>query len=138
MGMGIFLSIIMVLTIFNIGYYVMYPDTIFSLGISLVTSFIGIGIVVGVLSGFSAFSVSLSDTSQRLILIILTLVNLLFQITIPLSEDFNIPVGLGLLSNLFTVFAVNDVAYLGWVFCTIMGVLALVSGLQMVVGVGEG
>lgn len=138
MGMGIFLSIVMILSIFNIGYYIMYPDTIFSLGISAITSFIGIGIIVAVLSGFSAFSVSLSDASQRLILIVLTLVNLLFQITIPLSEDFNIPIGLGLLSNLFNVFAINDVAYLGWIFCTIMGILALVSGLQMVVGVGEG
>lgn len=138
MGMGIFLSIVMILSIFNIGYYIMYPDTIFSLGISAITSFIGIGIIVGVLSGFSAFSVSLSDASQRLILIVLTLVNLLFQIIIPLSEDFNIPIGLGLLSNLFNVFAINDVAYLGWIFCTIMGILALVSGLQMVVGVGEG
>jgi len=138
MAMGIFLSVIMVLVIFNIGYYAIYPDTIQLLGVSIILSFATAGLIIGVISGVEVLGSGISDTAQRIIFIVVILLNMLFQIDIPIGEGITIPVGLGLLSNVLEVFVTNDAYLVGYAICTILGVLALVSGLQMAVGAGDG
>jgi hypothetical protein len=138
MGMGIFLSVIMVLVIFNFGYWAIYPTTMTFIGLSALTAFVTTGLAIGVISGISAFTVAISDTAQKIIFVIVLLVNILFQITLPLGESFDFPIGLGLLTNVFNVFASSDAMLIGYIITTILGVLAMVSGLQMAVGAGDG
>ena len=143
MGMGLFLSVLMVLSIFNIGYCIICPTQTLSVGIGVITGFLAIVIPIGILSGFSALTVSLSDKAQQLLFVTIALINILFQIQIPINTPVGfslpaIPIGMGLLSNMFLVFAQNDAMGLGFIICTILGLLALFSGLQMASGTAYG
>lgn len=138
MAMGVFLSVIMVLVIFNIGYYAIYPETVELLGVSVILTFATAGLAIGVISGVEVLGSGISDTAQRIIFIVVILLNLLFQIDIPIGEGIEIPLGLGLLSHVLEVFVLNDAYMIGYAVTTILGILALVTGLQMAVGAGEG
>lgn len=138
MGMGIFLSVLMVLFVFNVGYYVIYPDSVELVGISVLTTFITTGLAIGIISGISAFTIEISDTAQKIIFVVVLLVNIMFQIVLPFGDLYELPLGLGLLTNVFNVFALNDALLIGYVISSILGILALVSGLQMAVGEGDG
>jgi len=138
MGMGIFLSVMMVLTIFNLGYYMIYPTTVTFIGLSVLTTFITTGLAVGIISGIQIMGSGISDTAQKIVFVIIILVNIMFQIVLPLPDLGELPIGLGLLSNIYNVFAVNDVWFIGFAISTILGILAMVSGLQMAVGEGDG
>lgn len=136
-GMGIFSSVIIILGIFNIGYCFIYPNEVMIIGIGAITGFAVTVLAIGILSGITIFSSGLSTTSQTVLFVTVALLNILFQFTVPV-DDYTIPIGLGLLQNVYEVFLIYDFWGIGFIICTILGLLALVSGLMMASGSGAG
>ena len=124
-----------VLILFNLGYVWMYPDTATQIGFGFITGFITTVLAVGVLSGVQVFGSGLSDETIKIIFVVASILNLMFQFTIPLV---NVPIGLGLMNNAYNVFVtgttVSIMGYFGFAIILIMSILVLVSGLMIAVG----
>jgi hypothetical protein len=142
MGMGIFISVITILVIFNAGCYMVNPVSYPLLDINTFISYIVSVVAIACIVGISALTFSLSDNAQRLIFVSLGLIDLLFQIKLSLPDipGYNfptVPLGLGLISTPFSIFMVSDFLHIGLIVTLVLGVLSIVSGLEMAMGVSD-
>ena len=141
MGVGVFSTILIILVIFNIGCSMVNPTVYPMINIYTIVMFITTVVAIACIVGVSALTFSLSENAQRLIFVTLGLIALLFQVTlsVPSTPGYSlpsIPVGLGLITIPFNIFIVNDFLNIGLITTLILGVLAIISGLEMAMGVG--
>jgi hypothetical protein len=148
---GIFFRSLIVMIIFEIGYYLVNINAIWMLGLGAITSLILIGLIVGIVAGISALTVGLSDTSVRIAFIASTIISLFMQVEIPLSwfgtigdavKPFTggdvLPLGIGLLyPNITSVFITANTDILsifGLIIVSVIMLITVVSGILIAVG----
>jgi hypothetical protein len=148
---GIFFSSLLVMLIFEVGYYLMNLKTVWSLGVSAITSFLLIGLTVGIVAGISALTVGLSDVSIRIAFIASTIITLFFRFEIPISWlgivgdaiKFNLgidslPLGIGLLypniTSIFITANTDILSIFGLMIVSIVMLITVVSGVLIAVG----
>jgi hypothetical protein len=150
----LFFSCLVILIIFNVGYFFINPDAGFSMLLGTVTGFIvsavPLVILAGIQLGAVTFSFSLSDVAVRFIAIFSVLTPLLISINLPLgSVGFSgiaasyifggktVPLGLGLLTNMYNAFLVNDLWGIGIILTSIIGMLTLISAFMIAIAQGD-
>lgn len=141
---GIFFSCVSVLLLFQGFYLLINPSATWSFGIGAILGFAGTAIIIGVLSGITALTVGVGETSIRILFITSAVLNLMFQFTVDVwigPYHPVIPVGMGILYptawNIFSVNTGDFLGYLGFIFITGMAILVLICGLLMGAGSGE-
>lgn len=99
-------------------------------------------ILAGIHIGALTFDISLSDVTVRFIAVFSVLIPLLISIDLPLNMVgiagigasylfglHSIPIGIGLLTNMYNIFLINDMWGIGIILTSIIGMLMLVSAL---------
>jgi hypothetical protein len=147
----VFFSSLVIMLIFEIGYYMMNLTTVWMLGVGVITTILTIGLTVGIVAGISALTVGMNDTSVRIAFMASTIIGVLFRFEIPLSwfgivgdtiKFFfgfdTIPMGIGLLyPNLTSIFIVtgNDIlSIFGLMIVSSLMLITIVSGLMIAAG----
>lgn len=137
---GVFVILMVVLLVFNFAYVSVSGDASGVLTNMAIGGVLGIVIplvVVAILSGTNVVASGLNPASTQLIFGVGVLLGLLFQISFTIAT-FEITLGMGLLTNVFNVFA-SDVGYGVPFFVTaILGISLFVSGLLTFSGGGGG
>jgi hypothetical protein len=160
---SIFLSCIIILTIFEIGYYLITPSAIWSLELGAISSVIVIGISVGLVAGLNIAASGENGFGARLIFISATLFCILFQFTIPQSvadvsgpntlsntlaglgfsgykftSTSPIPVGIGLfypnMTNIFINGLTDPLSIFGLIIMSTLMFITLITGLMIAAG----
>ena len=137
---SVFFGILVILTLFN-GYVAMidvnYVNTLTTA--ILTTAVSGLAIIVVAL-GFQ-FSIvdtgwSFSETSISFIIKVSMILSLLFRIDLPVVGSNPLPLGIGLYTTVYNVFATNDIFGYGNILIYITGILCFMSGMIMVADTG--
>jgi len=144
-----FIALMTGLLIFNFIYFSLTGNVMqFLLNISIGTliTLIISAVVFSILSSISVVveflasgaAVSMNPMGTRIIFGISVMLGLLFQIKIPLftmgTTTFDLPIGVGLLSNVFNVFSISDLYGIPFFMVCIIGIILIVSGFQMMLG----
>jgi len=140
----LFFGCLIILIVFNVGYYFINPDTGFNMLLGTVTGFIFSAIPLVILAGLQigALTVdfSLSDVVVKFISIFSVLVPMLISVNLPLGltgtlfGGRTVPLGLGLLTNMYNVFTTNDLWGIGLILTSIIGLMIIVSAVMIAVG----
>lgn len=148
---GIFFSSLTVMLIFEVGYYLMNLSTVWTLGVGAITSFLIIGLTVGIVAGLTIFGSGLSDTSIRVAFIASTIITLFVRFEIPIgwfgvigdaikgALGFDsIPLGIGLLypniTSIFITANTDILSIFGLMIVSIVMLITVVSGVLIAVG----
>ncbi len=130
--------------IFEAFYVLATPNAFNVIGIGALVGFVGLGLVIGALSGIEVLTVGLNEASIRIVFILAVVLNLMFQFTLGFNigtYSVSIPVGIGLLyPTVYDVFFISNAGFLGLVggtFITIIAVVDMVAGLLMAGGVHD-
>lgn len=137
---GIFIILMVVLLVFNFAYVSVIGDSMTVLGNMAIGGILGIVIpivVVAVLSGTNVLSTGLNSASTKIIFGVGVLLGLLFQISFTVAT-FTITLGMGLLTNVFNVFAATDLFGIPFFMTAVIGAAIIVSGLLTFSGGGGG
>lgn len=126
---GVFIGIFSILFIFNVIYIQMSPETTLDLYLGAMTGLVASSIAVGILGGIQVLGTGLNSESIKILFGTSTLLNALFSINIA-----GYPLGLGLATNVISVFDATEGVGLGFVIATGLSLLALVSGLIIIIG----
>lgn len=124
----IFISVMIILLIFNVYYVFSFPESTWNLTVGAITGFLAVILTIGIISGIQVLGSGLSESSIKILFGVGSLLNVLFQINIG-----GFPIGLGLVSNVLSVFGMEFFG-LGMILTSILGILAFVSGLIIVTG----
>ena len=159
----IFFACISILAVFEIGYYLMTPNSIWTISIGAITSIVIVGISIALFTSLNVMSSGESVFGARTATIASTLFCMLFQFNIPMQSETiggnnisiisgvlsfinlshvihtpSIPVGIGLLyPNLTNVFLVDNMGILGMfgmIVVSIIMLMAIVSGIMIMAG----
>lgn len=136
----VFIILMVVLMVFNFAYVTMIGDTATTLGNMAMGGILGIVIpivVVAVLSGTNIVASGLNSASTKMIFGVGVLLGLLFQISFTVAT-FTITLGMGLLTNVFSVFSMTDLAGIPFFMTAVLGIALFVSGLLTFSGGGGG
>ena len=123
----VFITILSGLVLFNFVYVMGNPDIDWNLGIGALTGMLATIIATGIISGIQIFGSGLNPESIKIIFGVCSLLNILFQINVG-----GFPVGIGLINNLFNLFPSST--GLGFIVCSIISIIVLVSGLMIIIG----
>ena len=138
---SVFLSTIFTLLIFNFIYYAVYPITTLGSLVGIVLGFIPVIVLVGVVAGINVLGSGLNTFGTKALFTIGALLNILFSIPISIEviagTKIEVQVGLGLLTNVLSVFQEGDLYGFGLIIVIIMGLTCFISALMMIVGSGE-
>lgn len=145
----VFLSLVTVLVFFNAFYYVVYPEQTSNLVIGTITTFLVLSMVLGIVCAIQILGSGINPTGTKILFGTITIFEICFQFTIPswvigtnpyFATIFNngLPIGMGLINNVFAVFAVGDLLGIGMIISTIMMILLMTSGLLTIVQSGSG
>ena len=129
---SIFLSIMLVLIIFNFMYIQTLPDKTNMIVLGAIMGLVSSVLVIGVVGGIQILGTGLNGESIKIMFGVGTLLNILFQINIG-----GFPIGLGLINNLLNTFVGGDLWGLGYLLATSIAIMALLSGLMIILGSGE-
>lgn len=129
---GVFTSVFAIILLFNMIYVNMNPETTYNIYVGAVTGLIATSISVGVLGGISILGSGLNSESIKILFGTSTLLNALFQIQVGAF-----PVGIGLATNIINIFTESDFVGLGFFISTALAVIALISGLIIIIGGSE-
>lgn len=142
----LFFGCMTVLIIFNVGCYFINPLAGFNMLLGTVTGFMFSAIPLILLAGLQVGALtvdfSLSDVTVRFIAIFSVLVPLLISINLPLGlvgtlfGGANVPVGLGLLTNMYNTFITYDMWGLGIILTSLIGLLVIVSAMMIAISQG--
>lgn len=124
----VFISCLMILMLFNIFYIFSDPEISWNLTLDVLTGFISGVIANAVITGVSILGSGLNSSSTKIIFGVGSILNLLFQIKIA-----NIPIGLGLATNLFGLFG-TEFFGLGLILISVLALITIVSGLMTILG----
>ena len=127
-----FISVMIILLIFNIYYTFTFTEAVWSLTIGALTGFIAVILAVGIISGVQVLGSGLTGESIKIMFGCGALLNILFQINI-----FGFPLGMGLVTNVLSVFGSEFLA-LGIIITSVLGMIAFVSGLIVITGGSTG
>lgn len=127
---GVFLTIFSIFLVFNFFYLSMYPETSLDMYTGAVLGLIGTVIATGIIGGISILGSGLNSESIKIIFGAGTLFNLLFNIEIP---QLGLNIGLGLATNIISLFDSGDILNLGFISTTALSLIALVSGLMVII-----
>jgi len=127
-----FISVMIILLIFNIYYTFTFTEAVWSLTIGALTGFIATILAVGIISGVQVLGSGLTGESIKILFGCGALLNVLFQINI-----FGFPLGMGLVTNVLSVFGSEFLA-LGIIITSVLGMIAFVSGLIIITGGSTG
>lgn len=136
----VFIILMVVLMVFNFAYVTMIGDIGTTLGNMAMGGILGIVIpivVVAVLSGTNIVASGLNSASTKMIFGVGVLLGLLFQISFTVAT-FTITLGMGLLTNVFSVFNMTDFFGIPFFMTAILGIALFVSGLLTFSGGGGG
>jgi hypothetical protein len=136
----IFLTLMIVLVIFNFGCVLMSGDPytmLENMAIGGVLSVLLVAVVTAILSGVNVLETGLNPASTHIIFGMGVLLSLLFQISFE-AYGFTIAFGVGLLSNVFNTFAMTDLMGIPFFMVTAIGLAILASGLMTITGGGGG
>lgn len=148
---SIFFSCVMIIIIFNVGYYLISPNiNIWYITIGATTGFFVSALVTGVSASVQVEGSGISDTGIRLIFSTMAILTVLFRVEIPITWSsvlsiiglifkFNsIPLGIGLLyPNMTNIFLLNDgnpFTMFGMLIVTVLAFMTVISGLLIAVG----
>lgn len=133
----IFGTLMLIFVVFNGIYYLMFPTDLTNVvTTSGLIILVGNVIITGGVLGITALSVGLDSESIRILVSGVGFSLLLFSI--PIGINFNntyygFNLGLGLVSNIATKFGDTLLGYPFWII-NFMGIIALISGIMVVVG----
>lgn len=147
----LFFGCLTILIVFNVGYYFINPDAGFSMLLGTVLGFVASAIPLVILAGLQigaiTFSFSLSESTVKFIAMFSILTPLLISIQLPLGligitgilgsylfGGRTVPVGLGLLTNMYNAFAINDLWGIGIILTSIIGMLIIISAIMIAIG----
>jgi len=160
---SIFFSCLMVLILFEIGYYLVTPTSIFSIQMGAITSIIIIGIATGIVAGLNVLSSGENTFSTRLIFMSATLLCIFFRLDIPTTifgshsvtssiisslggssiggasgSTTPIPIGIGLfypnMTNIFLTGGVDIISIFGMIIISSFFLILTISCLMIVAG----
>ena len=134
------MTLMVVLLIFNFMWVTVSGDSSVVLTQMAIGGVLGIVIpivVVAILSGTNVLSTGLNSASTKMIFGVGVLLGLLFQINFTIAT-FQITLGMGLLTNVFNVFATSDLFGIPFFVTAILGISLFVSGLLTFSGGGGG
>jgi len=135
---GIFFSCLTILIVFEVGYYLINPESLWLLGVGGLLSMIVVGVTTGIVAGASVLSTGLSDTSVRIVFFTTSVLTLLFRIDIPINAEVTIPLGIGLfyptLTDIFLVTPTGSLSLIGFVLISILMLFTVISGLMIAQG----
>ena len=134
------MTLMVVLLIFNFAWVSVSGDATVVLTQMAIGGVLGIVIpivVVAILSGTNVVASGLNSASTKMIFGVGVLLGLLFQINFTIAT-FNITLGMGLLTNVFNVFATTDLFGIPFFMTAILGISLFVSGLLTFSGGGGG
>lgn len=94
------------------------------------------GVIAALITSVNILGSGLNTAGTSIMFGFAVLLGLLFQITFSVA-GFNIPLGVGLLQNLFSVFELTDLWGIPYFLISCLGLLILVSGLQTIQGGGS-
>jgi len=142
----LFFSCMTVLIIFNVGCYFINPLIGFNMLLGTVTGFIFSAVPLVLLAGLQVGALtvdfSLSDVTVRFIAIFSVLMPLLISVDLPLGlagtlfGGMNVPIGLGLLTNMYNAFVQFDMWGIGIILTSIIGLLVIISAVMIAVSGG--
>ena len=129
---SIFLSIMLVLIIFNFMYIQTMPDKVNMVVLGGIMGLVSSVLAIGVVGGIQILGSGLNGESIKIMFGVGTLLNVLFQINIG-----GFPLGLGLINNLSGAFSTGDLWGLGYFLASSIGIVGLISGLMIILGSGD-
>ena len=127
-----FISVMIILLIFNIYYTFTFTEAVWTLTIGALTGFIATILAVGIISGVQVLGSGLTGESIKILFGCGALLNVLFQINI-----FGFPLGMGLVTNVLSVFGSEFLA-LGIIITSVLRMIAFISGLIIITGGSTG
>lgn len=125
---GVFISIMAILLVFNMFYFLYFPNSTWNLTIGAITGFIFTILGTGLLTGVQVLGSGLNTETTKIVFGCGTLLNVLFQINVA-----GFPIGFGLITNILNVFG-SEFLGLGVIMVSILGVIAFISGIMMIIG----
>ena len=157
---SIFFSCLIILIVFEAGYYLMNPASLWTLGAGAITGIAVAGILTGIVAGFNFASSGENIFGARLMFISATLFCILFRFDIGTYTDNasplniisgvlsfltltrttqSIPIGIGLLyPNMYNIFVIpgdtSMVGIIGMVIVSIIILLMVISGMMIAAG----
>lgn len=138
---SVFLSTIFTLLIFNFIYYAIYPISTLGSLIGIIIGFVPVIVLVGVVAGINVLGSGLNTFGTKALFTIGALLNILFSIPISIEiikgVSIEVQLGLGLLTNVLTVFQEGDFYGFGVIIVVVMGLLCFISALMMITGSNE-
>lgn len=133
----LFITVMAILTIFNFIYCVANKNVVNTMVVGGITSLIATAIMLSVVAGIQVLGSGLNSASIKILFGVSALLQILFQIQFTIGTQ-NFSIGLGLINNVFNAFNSGDLFGIGLFVSTVFGVLALVSGLIVVIVSSEG
>ena len=137
---GVLMVLMVVLLVFNFAYVSTsgdVGDVLTNMAMGAVLGVVIPLVVVAILSGTTVVGSGLNPSSTKLIFGMGVLMGLLFQISFT-AGTFNITLGMGLLTNVFNVFAMDVFFGIPFFMTAVLGIALFVSGLLTFSGGGSG
>ena len=137
---SIFFSCLTIMIIFEVGYYLLNPTQIWSLGVGAITAIISTGVITASVIGLTALTIGLAEESIRIIFFASTILTLLFRIDIVINLGGlnSIPLGIGLLHpNLTSIFILDTITPLsmfGLMIVSVIMLFTVITGLMIAGG----
>jgi hypothetical protein len=125
---SIFMSCMLILLIFNAFYIMTYPASIIRITIGAIVGFLAAILAVGGLAIFGGLFIS--GAAVKIVFGAASILNILFQINL----GYNLPVGMGLASNILSLFPSSEFLGIGYIVVTFISLIAFVSGLMVIAG----
>ncbi len=117
------------LFIFNVGYIMQNPTTLFYMGLGFITTTVCSAVAVVLLASLNVAGSGMNTAGTRISFGMVALMGLLFQINLA-----GLPLGVGLCNNLFAVFLANDMLGIPFYIATGITTSAFISGIIIIVG----
>lgn len=163
---GLFLTCFAVLAIFEVGYYLITPDAVFSLEIGALTSILVVGIVTALFASLNLAGSGESVFGARTAFIASALLCVLFRLEIPVMSESQggwnlgiisgvfsaiqvagkvlktptIPIGIGLLhpnmTSIFLVEGMGMIGIIGLLCVSLLVAMTVISGMLIIAGDG--
>lgn len=151
----IFFFSLCVCVLFQIFYILVYPATIWALGIGFISGFIVTLMTIGVVAGVTALTIGLNDRAVTILFVMMFFLMFFFQIQLPqdtvsfiniflnlasMPTLSQLPLGVGLIyPNMSNVFLQGDylnnpVSLMGFAFISLISVLTISTGVLIASG----
>lgn len=132
-GSEIFIGIMTILLVFNWLYVSANPLLTNTMLLGTVTGLVTTAIIVSIVTGIQVVGSGFNGSSVKILFGVCALLQILFSLNFVIA-DIQVVIGLGLINNLFVAFSGGDFFGLGFFISTVFGIIALVSGLLVIIG----